>query len=70
MFSAPWTPMVATSSPRTKMGRSPCPPPAPPPPNHACVQNLTALIAFWVVFGVAVLVSGFNYVNRNVKKEA
>lgn len=33
-------------------------------------QNVTALVAFWIVFGVSIGVAGFNYVNRNVKKDA
>lgn len=33
-------------------------------------ENLTALIAFWVVFGVAVGVAGFNYVNKQFKGDA
>lgn len=33
-------------------------------------ENLTALIAFWVVLGVAVGVAGFQYVNKQFKKDA
>ncbi|KXZ49566.1 hypothetical protein GPECTOR_20g421 [Gonium pectorale] len=33
-------------------------------------ENLTALIAFWVVFGLAVGVAGFTYVNKQFKSDA
>lgn len=33
-------------------------------------ENVTALVVFWIVFGVSIGVAGFNYVNRNVKKDA
>ncbi|GLI65372.1 hypothetical protein VaNZ11_008923 [Volvox africanus] len=33
-------------------------------------ENLTALIAFWVVFGLAVGAAGFSYVNKQFKGEA
>ncbi|GFR51543.1 hypothetical protein Agub_g13961 [Astrephomene gubernaculifera] len=33
-------------------------------------ENLTALIAFWVVFGLTVGVAGFNYVNKRFKGDA
>jgi hypothetical protein len=32
-------------------------------------ENITALIAFWVVLGVGVGVAGFNYVNTQFKDD-